>query len=555
MKKIRFIILLLIVSYGSLFSQGPENLKISKNVVIENAMIISSAGKSPQKGVIVIENGIITQIGNNVNIPKDAIRIKADSLYAYPAFIDACSHTGVPKTDTKEKPEEIKDPDNPGYEKAGITPNITISDVLKITDSSVEEMRKQGFAISHVVPRGRMIAGQGSIILLNDKNNTPFLKNNFSLKGSLESAKGRVYPSTVIAVMAKYRNLIEQSKNALKHENQYMKNPVGLQRPNYDLEIQALYPLIQQKQSLFITAEKTLEISRVISLNEDLKIPMVLVETKQNGPNIKKLKDKNYTVLVSLALPDAYKEEKIDSTKTVDEKRMALIARKKSSIEAYEMNTKMMLDNNMFSGFSYLEVSPKDIHSNLKRIIKTGVSEDDILDALTMKPAKLLGIDQVAGSLEKGKIGNIILSKELIFSEENQLVYTIVEGEIFKHEMKDSKKKKTDKEGQGATSGIDGKWRIAADVGGTTESGTLEITKTENGYSGIMIDEDDEETILENIKFENNTISFDFGAEMEGQMIRISLKAEVSEDSFEGEITIEGFGVFPVTGTKINKPN
>ena len=307
-----------------LSAQEPEDLKLSNTLLIENAMVVVKAGAKAQKSSILIKDGVITQIGSNINVPGDAIILKADSLYAYPAFIDACSHTAIPKKDKEEKEKDVRDPGNPGYARAGISPQKSVSTNLKLDEGSVKEMRKAGFAISHTVPRGRMLPGKGSIILLNDSKDESYILKDNSQFASLRSAKGRVYPSTIIAVMSKYRDLVHQSKNAYKHEQDYKANPIGLKRPSYAPELQALYPVVNQTQMVYMQAEKTLDISRALTLNKDIKTKMVIVEAKQAWPNLKALQMNNAPILLSLDLPEDVKEEKKDSTAAVDQAYLCL---------------------------------------------------------------------------------------------------------------------------------------------------------------------------------------------------------------------------------------
>ena len=557
-KILQGICILLCLPLINIQAQKPDDIKISQNLVIENVMLVTKAGANPQKASIVIEGGIITQIGNNIKTPNDAILIKGDSLYAYPAFIDACSHTGIPKKDKDEKRKDVNDPDNPGWERAGITPQRSVHDLLKMSDSSVKDMRKQGFAVSHVVPNGRMLPGMGSIILLSDSEDPSYLNKDASMFGSLRSAKGRVYPSTVIAVMAKYRNLVMQAKAGQAHESKYASNPIGLKRPNYPEELRALYPVVGKSQAFFMQAEKTLDISRAITLNKELGFNMTIVEAKQAWPNIQSLKQNNVSLIVSLDIPEDMKEEKVDSTKAADPERDALIARKKKSIVEYQNNAKVALDNNIPLAFSFLDVKSKDIHKNLMKLSETGIDKTALLNALTLTPARILGIDNVTGSLEKGKLGNIVMTDKVMFEKDMNIHYTIVEGNAFKYDVDKKKKKKKKKDGDSKDDGsvdLAGEWRITVDIPPSGENATLKFKKDGDSYSGILIDDEGEETPLESIELDGTTLTMTFDMVEEGMNITMEISAEIDGDSMEGSLTAGEFGSFPIEGSKLNPKN
>jgi len=553
------VILLVCIPLYFISAQEPEDLKLSNTLLIENAMVVTKAGMSAKKSSILIVDGIINQIGTNINVPADAIVIKADSLYAYPAFIDACSHTGMPKKDNDERPKPASDPDNPGYERAGITPNVSVSENLSLKEGSVKEMRKAGFAISHVVPRGRMLPGKGSVLLLNDKNDQAYILKDFTQFASLRSARGRVYPSTVIAVMAKYRDLTNRARNGYKHEQTYTSNPVGLQRPNYDPEIQALYPVVNKSQTVFMQAEKTLSISRALTLNKDLNTKMVLVEAKQAWPNINALKSSNTSLLLSLDIPESVKEEEKDSTAVVDQAMEAMLKRKKEAIADYQNQAKFMSDNNINFSFSYFDVKPKDIHKKLGIIVESGLERDKVLAALTTTPAQMLGIDKVAGSLEKGKLGNVILSDKELFTKESNIRFMVVEGTTYEYEKKEKKKKKKKKSGDStdgeASADIAGQWTVVVEVPGEEQEVELKFSKDGDDYSGVLIDDEGEETTLESIEINGSALSFSFSVTMDGAgEVGMDAEVEIDGDDMDGSLSVGTFGSFKMTGTRTGKP-
>src|SRR5262245_53387179 len=74
--------------------------QITGCITLVNAKVVSAPGKSPVTSTVIIRDGLITQVGSNLKIPADAYRIQADSLYVYPAFIDAFSSIGIKDQDS-----------------------------------------------------------------------------------------------------------------------------------------------------------------------------------------------------------------------------------------------------------------------------------------------------------------------------------------------------------------------------------------------------------------------------------------------------------------------
>ena len=117
-----------------------------------------------------------------------------------------------------------------------------------------------------------------------------------------------MYPGTVMAVMAKYRDMFRKANQANAHEKSYKMKSVGVKRPSYDKSIKALYPVVSNDLPVFFSVEKTRDIQRAMRLQQELGFDIVPVEIKQGWLNVDKLKKQ--PIMLSLNLPKEIKEEK-----------------------------------------------------------------------------------------------------------------------------------------------------------------------------------------------------------------------------------------------------
>lgn len=432
--------------YVPAFGQQPKDIKLSKNLVIQNVLLPSKSTKSPKKVSISIVNGVIADIGRNIKIPNDAILLDGDSLYAYPSFIDLGSNIGIPKPENGGY-KRASSSSQPTWKEAGITPSVSVHDLFKGTDKRVAAAIAHGIAVSHVVPRGKMLPGMGSIVLLDKGKQLNYLKKDNTQFGTFNTSGSNAYPTTTMGVMAKYRDMFQQAKDAKDLQANYALRSNGIPRPQFPVEVQNLIPVVEGKRKLFFQGDKYLTLSRILTLNKDLGAQLVLVGTKQADLLAKRLKKTNTPVAISLDLPKAFKAEKKDSIRNLEPRRKALIEKKKASIAAYENQAKSLLDQGIPVGVSFMDIEFKDMFKQLRRMKAAGMTDQQLLDILSISPARILGVDKMVGSLESGKIANIILSTGPIFDKESQIRYHIIEGK--KHEFslktKSNKKKKSKK--------------------------------------------------------------------------------------------------------------
>ena len=534
--------------FGLAFSQNPDALRpVSKTYAITNINIVQAPGRTVSMGTLVVKDGLILSVGKNVSIPADAIIIPADSMYAYAGFIDGLSNTGVTKP--KEESERPKDRSNPPDELAGITPQLDVRNFLNANDRNIEDMRAVGFTAAHVVPYGQMLPGNGAIILLGGSSSDEMvLVNNASFYSQLEGAS-RMYPNTTIGVMAKYRQLYRQAAISNSYAGMYASNRSSLERPTTDRVLEAFYPVIEGRQSVMFKSEKVLETQRVLTLKKDLGFSLLIGNLKEGWDIIGDIKASNAKVFLSLDLPDKMKDEKkddkTDAVKSSTEKE-ALEKRKEEFIIKYTSQAASFQKAGLVFGFSTMSAKAKDIHANLRRMIEAGLTEDQALAALTTSPAQLLGLSDRMGSIDVGKIANIVISDKPYFSEKVKVRYVFVDGTLSKYEVKETKKGDPN-----AKVEIGGNWSMKTETPQGDTEGKVVFTKDGGRYSGTISGGRLPSAIpLDDITLEGNKLHFTYTVTFGSQTMTIECDGTIEGESFSGTASIGEFGSFPMEGTK-----
>lgn len=557
---LRLAMLMLLVLTVSLtaYSQNEELASVSRAYVIRNANIIQAPGRKIDKGAILIRNGIIQSVGQTVNIPADAIIIEADSMYVYAGFIDGLSNIGVPKPKEENQDKKVKDPGNPPNDIAGIEPQRDVRGLLDPADKSISDMRAIGFTAAHTVPHGRMLPGQGAIILLSGSSPDEMVyKGPVSLFSQLEGAAG-IYPNTVMGVMAKYRELYRQADQAKSYQRRYIQDASGMERPKSDRVLEAFYPVIDRSMPVAFKAEEVLDIQRVFALKNDLGFNLILGEVKEGWDIAGKIKASGAKVFLSLDLPEMKEEEKAeaDSAKAeekekeiteVDLERERLEKRKEEIIRKFYTQPALFANQGIVFGFSTLEAKSKDIKGHLSKLVENGLSEDAALAALTTSPAQLLGLSATMGSIDNGKLANLVISDKPYFNKESKIKYVFVDGRKF--ELEDKPKKKDSGEEDVEASGT---WSYTTETPQGAGSGNIVITGETDNYSGTITSSfSGDENELSNITVDGKELSFSFLINVGGDTLNIDVSVTVDGDTFEGSMTAGQHGSFPIEGERV----
>jgi hypothetical protein len=300
---------------------------------------------------------------------------------------------------------------------------------------------------------------------------------------------------------------------------------------------------------ILFKAEKVLEMQRALALKNDLKFTLALGEVKEAWPVISKLKSEDVKVWLALALPEEKKEEKKENTPPLPEamakEQEALEKRKKEMIANYTGQAAALYKAGVLFGFSSLTAKPKDIHANLRKMIAAGLPEDAALAALTTTPAQWLGMADQLGSIEKGKIANLVVTTKSIFHEKAKVKHVFVDGVLYKVEEKEETKPDASK------SAAEGSWTFSTDAPDGTHSGRLVINDNGGVLSGTIADAaDNKEIEIRDIKVEQGKLTFSFETTVEGAPVPISISVTLDKNTFNGNMTVGSFGTFPFKGSK-----
>lgn len=425
---------------------------------ITNVTIHHADGAVVENGTIVWRNGVIESIGSRVSVPFDAYEIDGgDSLHVYPGFIDGLAMWGSP-----DLPKDLKrpeDPGNPGYERAGIQPERIASEHLNSDDKALKTAMEHGFTTAALGFKGYMMAGQPEIFMLSNKNTADGLyKRQIGLQSSFDEAPGGwsngAYPSTVMGVMARFKQLMFDAEALMNHLQYFEQNP-EMTPPNRDAVLESLFPVLNQEKPVFFEADTRIEIEKMLWLKAQFDFDVVLVSGKEAYTMADELARRDIPVLASVELPDApewyakqKKDEESDAEDSDDEEKddedsddteEELTEEeqhyRERQLEAYlarVQNIKNLREAGVKVGFSSNGLKLKELNKHIKVLLDEGeLSEEELLTLMTTGTAEILGIAQTAGTLEEGNLAAFSVFTKPFTEEKTKVKHVISNGVIY----------------------------------------------------------------------------------------------------------------------------
>ncbi|PEN14912.1 amidohydrolase [Longibacter salinarum] len=543
---------------------------VTQTVAITNARVVQAPGDVIDRATVIIRDGLIEAVGD-VDPPFDARIIEGDSLTVYAGFIDGLSHAGVDTPDDREDVEEGS------YAESGIQPQRDIRPMLD--PDKVDDLREAGFGLAHVAPEGYMLPGHGGLIFLaGDNPDEMILADRASLFAQMKGAPGGwpnvVAPSTPMAVIAQMRDLVRETRRRQMLAEAYEDDPRGRNRPPSDAVHSAFVPVLNGQFPVAFYAENALDTHRILAMADELDLPIMMAGLGDAFETVDALEEANVPLFLTLKLPEPadgvepdtsdadttradapghavtpddpssfFKTDlRITSEDDLESEEQVLKARQQSILKQYRSNAATLHDAGLQFGFTTIDAKPGDIRDNLRVMIEHGLPEDVALAALTTNAASLLGLSDQLGTVESGKIANLVVTDGDFFSEDTSIQYVFVDGKRFPYTSDESEAEVT-----GSVEALVGTWKYELETPQGTTTGEIVLEGDEDNLSGTISGaEGDETTDLENISFDGTTLSFDLNAENAGQL---SVTVDVEGDQFEGSVS-GAFGSFPITGSR-----
>jgi hypothetical protein len=504
-----------------------SSARVTPTYAIVNCKIIPVTGLPIEKGIIIIRDGLIESLGpqGKISIPKDAEIIKAEGLFAYPGLIDA--HTNLFLEPTKEEPRRPETMRTMGAEpqqkEKAQHPDLMVLKLLKPKKTAIADLHKIGITTVLVAPERGIYAGQSVLLNVNGEEIEPMvIKSPVALHVNFTTARG-TYPFSLMGTMAFLRQSFLDTEYYSSYKSRFTRSSRGLKRPEYNPFFEALSPYVVKKSPVFFNCANLEDIKRAVGLIKEFKLNGFLSGANEAWRVADLLiKDAKLPLLVSLNFKPPFTSIYVNQGEEL---------KKKAEEEIYPANAANLHKKGLAFALTSQGIKrSSDIPKNIQKAIKAGLPQEQALKAMTIIPAKFLGVNSFLGSLEPGKVANIILTSGEIFDEKTKVKRVFVDGIAF--EIKEPPKGE-----KPSAVNIAGRWSaIVSGAVGEFES-NLEIEQDGNEISGSISSNMGKWEIRDGI-LSGNDLTLSFSATIMGETMNMVFSGTAEKDSIEGTITV-----------------
>ena len=360
-------------------------------VAITNAKIFPVTSAPIERGTIIIRGNRIAEIGANVQVPSGAQVVDAKGGEVYPGWINAATSLGI----TEPGPGGWYNDNN---EMLDLNPQLRTRVAWKADSDAIPIARSNGVTAVAAVPSGGTLGGEVPVMNLDGwtwEEATVRSSAGIVFRFPGIGGGGVSFGETPEGPERTYEDLKKDRDKKLDdlaalfdRARAYAKAGAGR---TTDWTLEALVPIVEGKQPLFTAARNESEIKDAVAFAERVKVKIVIGAGPEAALVAPLLKEKNVPVILRSILTLPSREDMFHAA-------------------SYQAAGELSRAGVTFAFSTGDATNVRLLPYNAAMAVAWGLKRDEAIKAMTINAAEILGVADVMGSLEPGKLANLFIA-------------------------------------------------------------------------------------------------------------------------------------------------
>lgn len=404
---------------------------------IEHATVITSPGVQLDDATILMRAGWIIAVGPSatVVVPAGATIHDGRGKRVMAGFIEPAL-----LLDSSVQAQHASKHDGAHWNSL-VTPQVSTDELLAVSTSLREELRQLGFAVAATYPDSGIFRGRGSVQLLADASSgvrhLPGDAGEFVAFGRAPRDTPRgdddndddgrvvVYPNSIMGAVALVRQTLHDAKWRAESVAVWKAHPVGNDPPAAALALDALAQVIAGRERVLFDASTELDALRSGRLAREFGLRASLLGSGTEFRRLNEVVAMRLPIIVPLDYPVA---------PTLTTARLAESAslRELTTWAAAPSNVSRLIAAGAATSLTTARLNQRsDFPARVREALDAGLTESQLLAALTTAPAELLGMSDTLGTIAVGRMANLTISDGPLFAKDSRITEVWIAGRAY----------------------------------------------------------------------------------------------------------------------------
>lgn len=520
---------------------------------IRDAQIVVSPGKTIPKGTIVIRDGLIADVGENARIPADARIIDGKGITVYPGLIDAYTNLGIAQPQQQEQQgqrgggrgqaAQLSPEAQQSLAEAALgDPSDSIADEVRPGGTAIEDARAAGVTSALTSPRQGIFLGRSALINLSSSDASRMAVRapvSLTVQFSTSSGFAGGYPNSLMGTVSYIRQSFYDAIRYRDEMNRYERIKRGVPRPEHNKKLAALLPALRGELPVLFVANTDGDIRRALNIADEFKLKPMISGALYGYRVADLLKQKNVPVILSVNFP------RRPADMSDDDEESLRVLRQRAEVPK---GAARLAQAGVKFAFTAGGASPRDFIANVRKAVENGLSKEDALRALTVNAAEILGASEQLGTIEAGKIANLVLASGDLFARETTVKHVFVDGQQFEIKRPETPEPGRGGPRPGAVNPV-GAWDLNIQSPQGEISVKLTIRRDGDQLAGTMTSPMGTAT-LKSVTISGNQLRATVSIPAGGDNLEGTIVGTIEGDSIRGTMSLGAMGSFEFTGSR-----
>jgi imidazolonepropionase-like amidohydrolase len=374
------------------------------------ATVVLAPGHVVEHATVLVRDGVIEAVGTDIHVPVDARVWDCTDLTIYPGLIEPALFI-----------EAANRPASAGVHwNERIVPQVDMSAEAAPSSDVRSSLRALGFTAAVVYPSRGALRGTGVMLGLADKpehivkyeDADVAMAAAFDHGGGFRS-EGGVYPNSLMGSIAQIRQALLDAQWHAACKRVYAEHAMGHEPPKPNEALDALAKVIAGEQALLFETNDETAALRAARIMREFSLSGVILGCGLEFVRIDEIAALGLPIVLPLEYPKRPDVADIAQAEQTSLREMMVW-------EQAPTNPRRLMQAGVTVALTTHDLRSRNtFYAALRKAIDQGLTEDQALAALTTVPARLLGVDDVMGSIQPGKIANLVIVEGSLFESKS----------------------------------------------------------------------------------------------------------------------------------------